>query len=223
MSAVDAGADRLAFIRAHTRLLPVPHAPEISLHVAQEATELWQKTEEELATIGLPPPFWAFAWAGGQALARYILDHPEVVLGQRVLDFASGSGLVAIAAAKAGAAEVIAADIDAFAAGAIGLNAEANGVSIEARLDDLLSLDQGWEVILAGDICYERELAAQVIDWLSALSARGATVLIGDPGRSYLPKDRLAEVASYQVPVTRALEDAEIKKSSVWRLAGEGR
>jgi predicted nicotinamide N-methyase len=223
VSAADATRDRLAFIRAHTRLLPVPHAPEIALHVAQEATELWQKTEEELATIGLPPPFWAFAWAGGQALARYVLDHPEIVRGRHVLDFASGSGLVAIAAAKAGAAEVIAADIDAFAAGAIGLNAEANGVSIEARLDDLLGLDQGWEVILAGDICYERELAAQVIDWLSALSARGATVLIGDPGRSYLPKDRLTEVATYQVPVTRALEDAEIKKSSVWRLKGEGR
>jgi predicted nicotinamide N-methyase len=223
VSAADATRDRLAFIRAHTRLLPVPHAPEIALHVAQEATELWQKTEEELATIGLPPPFWAFAWAGGQALARYVLDHPEIVRGRHVLDFASGSGLVAIAAAKAGAAEVIAADIDAFAAGAIGLNAEANGVSIEARLDDLLGLDQGWEVILAGDICYERELAAQVIDWLSALSARGATVLIGDPGRSYLPKDRLVELASYQVPVTRALEDAEIKKSSVWRLRAEGR
>jgi len=223
VSAVDATLDRLSFIRAHTRLLPVPHAPEISLHVAEEATELWQKTEEELATIGLPPPFWAFAWAGGQALARYILDHPEVVRGRRVLDFASGSGLVAIAAAKAGAAAVIAADIDAFAGAAIGLNAEANCVSIEARLDDLLGLDQGWDVILAGDICYERELAGRVIDWLSGLSQRGATVLIGDPGRSYLPQDRLSEVATYQVPVTRALEDAEIKKSSVWRLAGEGR
>lgn len=223
MSAVDAGADRLAFIRAHTRLLPVPHAPEISLHVAEEATELWQKTEEELATIGLPPPFWAFAWAGGQALARYVLDHPEVVQGRRVLDFASGSGLVAIAAMKAGAASVIAADIDAFAVVAIGLNAAANGVAIEARLDDLIGLDQGWDIILAGDICYERELAARVIDWLSGLSRRGATVLIGDPGRSYLPKDRLAEVATYQVPVTRALEDAEIKKSSVWVLKGEGR
>jgi predicted nicotinamide N-methyase len=223
VSAVDAGADRLAFIRAHTRLLPVPHAPEISLHVAEEATELWQKTEEELATIGLPPPFWAFAWAGGQALARYVLDHPEVVQGRRVLDFASGSGLVAIAAMKAGAASVIAADIDAFAVVAIGLNAAANGVAIEARLDDLIGLDQGWDIILAGDICYERELAARVIDWLSGLSRRGATVLIGDPGRSYLPKDRLAEVATYQVPVTRALEDAEIKKSSVWVLKGEGR
>jgi len=223
VSAVGATLDRLAFIRAHTRLLPVPHAPEISLHVAEEATELWQKTEEELATIGLPPPFWAFAWAGGQALARYILDHPEVVRGRRVLDFASGSGLVAIAAARAGAVQVIAADIDAFAGAAIGLNAGANGVSIEARLDDLLGLDQGWDVILAGDICYERELAGRVIDWLSSLSQRGATVLIGDPGRSYLPKDRLSEVATYQVPVTRALEDAEIKQSSVWVLVGERR
>lgn len=223
MNEVEAGSDRLGFIRAHTRLLPVPHAPEISLHVAEEATELWQKTEDELATIDLPPPFWAFAWAGGQALARYVLDHPETVRGRKVLDFASGSGLVAIAAAKAGAASVVAADIDAFAAAAIGLNAAANGVAVAVRLDDLIGRDEGWETVLAGDICYERELAARVIDWLSSLSQRGATVLIGDPGRSYLPRERLAKVATYQVPVTRALEDAEIKKSSVWRLAGEGR
>lgn len=223
MNEVEAGSDRLGFIRAHTRLLPVPHAPEISLHVAEEATELWQKTEDELATIDLPPPFWAFAWAGGQALARYVLDHPETVRGRKVLDFASGSGLVAIAAAKAGAASVVAADIDAFAAAAIGLNAAANGVAVAVRLDDLIGRDEGWETVLAGDVCYERELAARVIDWLSSLSQRGATVLIGDPGRSYLPRERLAEVATYQVPVTRALEDAEIKKSSVWRLAGEGR
>lgn len=219
MSETGAASDRVAFIRAHTRLLPVPHAPEISLHVAEEATELWQKTEEELSTIGLPPPFWAFAWAGGQALARYVLDHPQTVRGRKVLDFASGSGLVAIAAARAGAAQVIAADIDAFAAAAIGLNAAANGVAVAIRLDDLIGRDEGWETVLAGDICYERALAGQVIDWLAALAARGAQVLIGDPGRSYLPKDRLVELASYQVPVTRALEDAEIKKSSVWRLA----
>ena len=212
--------DRLGFIRAHTRLLPVPHAPEISLHVAEEATELWQKTEDELATIGLPPPFWAFAWAGGQALARYVLDHPETVRGRTVLDFASGSGLVAIAAARVGAASVVAADIDAFAAAAIGLNAAANGVSVVPRREDLIGRDEGWETVLAGDICYERALAGQVIDWLTALAWRGAQVLIGDPGRSYLPKDKLVEVATYQVPVTRALEDAEIKKSSVWRLAG---
>lgn len=209
---------RAAFIRAHTRLMPVPHAPEISLHVAQEATELWQKTEDELAVIGLPPPFWAFAWAGGQALARHLLDNRALVAGRRVLDFASGSGLVAIAAAKAGASRVEACDIDAFAAAAIDLNAEVNGVAVEARLADLVGLDEGWEVICAGDVCYERAMAEAVIAWLEGLSRRGATVLIGDPGRSYLPRGRLEEVATYQVPVTRALEDAEIKRSSVWRL-----
>lgn len=215
-----AALDREAFIRAHTRLLPVPYAPELALHVAEEATELWQKTEDELAVIGLPPPFWAFAWAGGQALARYLLDHPEIVAGRRMLDFASGSGLVAIAAAKVGAAPVEACDIDAFAAAAIGINAEANGVAVTARCEDLIGRDEGWDVVCAGDVCYEREMAERVIGWLSGLSARGATVLIGDPGRSYLPRERLEALATYEVPVTRALEDAEIKRSSVWRLAG---
>jgi len=212
--------DREAFIRAHTRLLPVPHAPEIALHVAEEATELWQKTEDELALIGLQPPFWAFAWAGGQALARYLLDNPEIVAGRRMLDFASGSGLVAIAAAKVGAAPVEACDIDGFAAAAIDINAAANGVDVMARCEDLIGRDEGWDVICAGDVCYERAMAERVIDWLSGLSARGATVLIGDPGRSYLPRGKLEAVATYEVPVTRALEDAEIKCSSVWRLAG---
>jgi predicted nicotinamide N-methyase len=210
--------DPAAFIRAQTRLLPVPHAPEIALHVAEEATELWQRTEEELGAMGLPPPFWAFAWAGGQALARYVLDHPETVRGRRVLDFASGSGLVAIAAARAGAASVQAADVDAFAAAAIALNAAANGVAVEPRLEDLVGRDEGWDAVLAGDICYERDLAARVIDWFSGLSARGATVLIGDPGRAYLPRERLTPLAEYTVPVTRALEDAEIKRSVVWAL-----
>ena len=216
----EAALDREAFIRAHTRLLPVPHAPELSLHVAEEATELWQKTEDELAVIGLPPPFWAFAWAGGQALARYLLDHAQIVAGRRVLDFASGSGLVAIAAAKMGAGPVEACDIDGFAAAAISINAAANGVAVLPRCEDLIGRDEGWEVICAGDVCYEREMAERVIDWLSGLSARGATVLIGDPGRSYLPRGKLEAVATYEVPVTRALEDAEIKRSSVWRIAG---
>ena len=211
-------ADPLAFIRAETRLLPVPHAPEILLHVADEATELWQKTEEELGEIGLPPPFWAFAWAGGQALARYILDHPETVRGKRVLDFASGSGLVAIAAMKAGAAEVTACDIDAFAVAAIALNAGANGVAVAPVQADLVGQDDGWDAVLAGDICYERDLAARVAEWLICLSRRGATVLIGDPGRSYLPRDRLENLALYQVPVTRTLEDSDIKKTGVWRF-----
>jgi predicted nicotinamide N-methyase len=210
--------DPIPFIRAETRLRPVPHAPEIALHVADEATELWQRTEEELGEIGLPPPFWAFAWAGGQALARYILDHPETVRGRRVLDFASGSGLVAIAAMKAGAAQVTACDIDPFAIAAIGINAEANGVTVTPLPADIVGQDDGWDTVLAGDICYEHDLAARVTDWLFGLSQRGATVLIGDPGRSYLPKDRLENLAVYQVPVTRTLEDSEVKKSSVWRF-----
>jgi predicted nicotinamide N-methyase len=211
-------ADPAAFIRAHTRLLPVPHAPEIRLHLANEATELWQKTEEELGEIGLPPPFWAFAWAGGQALARYLLDHPALVAGKRVLDFAAGSGLVAIAAAKAGAASVEARDIDAFAIAAIQLNATANVVTVDARCGDAVGADEGWDAIFAGDICYERDMTARAVAWLAGLHARGATVLIGDPGRSYLPRQTLEPVATYEVPVTRTLEDAEIKTTHVWRF-----
>ena len=211
-------SDRPAFIRSHTRLLPVPHAPEISLQIADEATELWQKTEDELGEIGLPPPFWAFAWAGGQGLARYILDRPELVRGQRVLDVASGSGLVAIAAAMAGAQEVTANEIDDFALDAIAINAVANGVAVSVRAGSLIGLDEGWDVVLAGDVSYERDMAAGMTDWLGGLARRGARVLIGDPGRSYLARDRLVEVASYQVPVTRSLEDAEIKRVGVWRF-----
>jgi predicted nicotinamide N-methyase len=212
--------DRAAFIRRQTRLLPVPHTPEISLHVADEATELWQKTEDELGEIGLPPPFWAFAWAGGQALARYVLDNPDIVRARRVLDFASGSGLVAIAAALAGASVVEASDIDAFAAEAIGINAAANGVAgrISISQRDLIGTNDGWDVVLAGDICYQRDVAERVTAWLAALALGGSTVLIGDPGRTYLPRDRLEEITSYQVPTTRTLEDQDVKKSSVWRF-----
>jgi predicted nicotinamide N-methyase len=215
---MNAAADPAAFIAAHTRLLPVPHAPEIRLHLADEATALWQKTEDELGAIGLPPPFWAFAWAGGQALARYCLDRPALVAGKRVLDFASGSGLVAVAAAKAGAASVAARDIDAFAVAAIGLNAAANSVAVDARCADAIDTDEGWDAIFAGDICYERDMAARTIAWLARLDARGATVLIGDPGRSYLPRERLEALATYEVPVTRTLEDSDIKTTHVWRF-----
>jgi len=212
--------DRQAFIRAQTRLLPVPHAPEISLHIADVATELWSKTEEELGEIGLPPPFWAFAWAGGQALARYLLDHPEAVRGRSVLDFAAGSGLVGIAAAKAGAAEVTAVDIDAFAIDAMAINAQANQAPLTTRMGDIVGSDEGWDVVLAGDVSYERDMAARVTDWLEGLARRGALVLIGDPGRSYLARERLESIAEYQVEVTRDLEDAEVKKTSVWRFRG---
>lgn len=213
--------DRRAFIRQHTALLPVPHAPVIRLHLAHEATELWQKTEEELATIGLPPPFWAFAWAGGQGLARYLLDHPDQVRGRRVLDFASGSGLVAIAAMMAGAAHAQASEIDGFALEAIGLNAEANGVAVEAAAGDVIGTDDGWEVVCAGDVCYQRDMAEAVFAWLQTLARRGVTVLLGDPGRSYLPKAGLEPLARYQVPVTRALEDSEIKAVTVFRVSGD--
>jgi predicted nicotinamide N-methyase len=211
-----ADPDKASFIRANTRLLAVPHAPEIRLYLADEATALWEKTEEELGEIGLPPPFWAFAWAGGQALARYILDHPEIVKGKRVLDFASGSGLVAIAAALAGAALVEATEIDEFALAAIALNAEANCVAIMPQAGDIVGEDQGWDVVFAGDVSYERDMAERVTGWLAALAARGAHVLIGDPGRTYLARGRLEALAEYSIPVTRALEDMEIKRTQVW-------
>ena len=210
--------DRTAFIRAHTRVLHPPLAPSIALHLANEATELWQRTEDELGEIDLPPPFWAFAWAGGQALARYILDHPDRVAGKRVLDFASGSGLVAIAAAQAGASQVEACDIDEFAIAAIGLNAALNDAAISGRLGDLVGADEGWDVVLAGDVCYQRDMAEAVTQWLAALARRGALVLIGDPRRSYLAQDRLRSVGEYSVPVTRALEDAEIKSAAVFEF-----
>ena len=212
--------DKAAFIRAHTRLLPVPHAPEIRLYVADEATALWQKTEDELGEIGLPPPFWAFAWAGGQALARYVLDHPEIVRGKKVLDFASGSGLVGIAAAMAGACNVEANDIDDFALAAMALNAAENGVAVTPCGGDIVGTLGEWDVVLAGDISYERDTAARVTDWLEGLAHSGVTVLVGDPGRSYLARDRLVELATYQVAVTRSLEDAAVKRSSVFGFRG---
>lgn len=212
--------DKDAFIRANTRLRAVPLTPEISLLLADEAVPLWHKTEEEIGEAGLPPPFWAFAWAGGQALARHVLDNADLVHGKSVLDLASGSGLVGIAAMKAGAASVTVADIDAFACAAATLNAAENGVSLATCQDDLLTaqLTARWDVILAGDIFYERDTAQRAFDFLSGHAARGAAVLIGDPGRSYLPRDKLLRIAEYSVPVTRDLEDAEIKKTSVWSL-----
>ena len=208
--------DRAAFIRANTRLLAPPFAPEMRLHLADEAVELWTKTESELQASGLPPPFWAFAWAGGQALARWIGDHPERIAGRRVLDFASGSGIVAIAAALAGAAKVEASEIDPFAQAAIALNAGENRVVIEVLPEDVIGVDRGWDVVLAGDVAYERDMAAAVFAWLEGLAQRGALVLVGDPRRSYLALDRLECVAEYSVPTTRALEDAEIKRAGVF-------
>ena len=205
------------FILDNTALMAPPHVPEVLLHLADEAHDLWQRTEDELAAIGLPPPFWAFAWAGGQGLARYLLDHPEVVRGKSVLDFASGSGLVAIAALKAGAANVVAADIDPFCETAIALNLEANGVAAEFRGDDCVGADDGWDIVLAGDVFYDKAFADRLMPWFAALRARGADILVGDPGRAYLPKTGLQSLAVYEVPVTRVLEDAEVKRTTVWR------
>ena len=195
-----------------------PHVPEIRLHLASEAVPLWQRTEEELGEMGLPPPLWAFAWAGGQALARYLLDNPDAVRGKPCLDFATGSGIVGIAAMMAGATSVVASDIDAFAIEAGTLNAGLNGVVLDLEQCDLIGKDVPQQIILAGDICYDRELAVRLTTWLETLAASGKTVLIGDPGRAYLPKHRLRALATYEVPVTRDLEDAEVKRSSVWLL-----
>ncbi len=210
--------DREAFVRDNTRLLAPPLAPNMRLHLADEAVTLWQKTEEELDEIGLPPPFWAFAWAGGQALARYVGDNPELVAGKRVLDFASGSGLVAIAAAMAGAARVEASEIDEFAQVAIALNARQNDVDVCVLAEDVVGADRRWDVILAGDVFYQKDMAEAVTRWLEGLARRGALVLVGDPRRSYLALDRLECLIEYGVPVTRALEDSEIKRAGVFKF-----
>ena len=210
---------RRAFVVGNTRLQAPPHTPELKLHLADEITPIWKLTEEELGELGLPPPFWAFAWAGGQALARYLLDQPDEVVVKRVLDFATGSGIVAIAAAKAGAREVVANDVDGFCEAAVAANAEANGVAVRFEGADLLGgAPPPVDVVLAADICYERPLAERVMAWLSAARAAGARVLIGDPGRTYFPKSGLVRLAEYSVPTTRELEDMEVKRTSVWAL-----
>lgn len=207
------------FLRQHTKLAPVPLVPELTLHQADAAIPLWEGTEKELASGALPPPFWAFPWVGGQALARYVFDRPESVAGKRVLDLASGSGIVAIAAMKAGAASAIAADVDPFAQAAIRANATANAVQVTVRGDDLLGAElQDVDVVLVGDFFYDRELADRATPWLAGLGAAGVCVLVGDPGRAYLPKEQLAFVAAYDVPTTRELEDGEIKRSTVYRF-----
>lgn len=214
---------RTNFILANTSVLSPPHVPEIRLHLADEAHELWQKTEAELEAIGLPPPFWAFAWAGGQGLARHVLDRPEAVRGARVLDLASGCGLVAIAALRAGAAHVTANDVDPFCAAAIALNSELNGVAPAFDGRDLVGAPQlaaDHDVILAGDVFYDRELSGRLLPFLAALRAGGKAVLIGDPGRAYLPRHGLRLLSEHRVPVSRALEDSEVKRTLVWELTG---
>jgi predicted nicotinamide N-methyase len=216
------GASASQIIRAATRPGSVPLVPEIQLQLASEPMSAWQHTEQATGRTGLDPPFWAFAWAGGQALARYLLDHPETVTGRQVVDVASGSGLVAIAAALAGAAAVTAYDIDPLAAAAISLNAAANGVAIRAVCADVLSQDDrpapGTDLVLVADAFYERDLAGQVLDFAERARARGAAVLAGDFGRAYLPRARLVALASYDVPGLAALEDRDVKRTTVWTL-----
>ena len=213
--------DPARFVRRNTAIAVPPLVPEIRLHLATEITPIWQATEETLARAGVPPPFWAFAWAGGQALARFLLDHPGAIAGRAVLDFGAGSGLVAIAAAKAGAARVLAAEIDHFGGAAIAANAELNNVSIGVTSVDLLdTIDPSWEVVTAGDVCYERAMADRVTPWLTALAAHGSLVLLGDPGRAYLPRTGMIERARYIVPTSRELEDRTERETTVWRLFG---
>jgi predicted nicotinamide N-methyase len=211
-------------MRTGTQLRPVPLVPEIRLHQADDPISLWQHLELASGQAGQDPPFWAFAWAGGQALARYLLDHPEAVQGRYVIDIASGSGLVAIAAAKAGAAAVTAYDIDPLAAAAIGVNAGANGVTVLAVCADVLGdacpPAPGADLVLAADAFYERDLAGQVMRFLELSHARGAVVLAGDFGRAYLPRARLTPVASYDVPGLSVLEGSEIKHTTIWTLPG---
>jgi predicted nicotinamide N-methyase len=210
--------DPARFVAENTALLSPPLVPEIRLHLATEVVPLWRKTEEELEAEGVPPPYWAFAWAGGQALARYVLDHPAQVAGKRVLDFGSGSGLVAIAAAKAGAADVLAADIDAFAGAAIALNAVANDVAVRVTHDDVIGATYAWDTILVGDMCYEGPLTERLLAWLTDCARTGANILLGDPGRSYFPKSGVEKLCTYNVQTTRDLEDREIRETSVYRL-----
>lgn len=208
-----------AFIRANTVPTRTPLLPEITLHLATEVTPLWQATEETLSRTDLPPPYWAFAWVGGQAVARHILDHPDSVAGRQVFDFASGSGIVALAAARAGAATVTAAEIDPIAVAAIRLNAAANGCILAVDGGDRIGdpLD-GFDIISAGDVCYEKPMSDRVMPWLRALAGAGKTVLLGDPGRAYRPQDGLVEVARHHVPTSVEIEDRPVREAVVWRV-----
>lgn len=211
--------DPTLFVRRNTAIVTPPLLPEIRLHLATEVTPIWRASEESLARGAVPPPFWAFAWAGGQALARYLLDRPETVAGRFVLDFGSGSGLVAIAAARAGARSVLAAEIDNFAAAAFAANAKLNDVSMAVTTVDIIGIvDPRWQVVTAGDVCYERDLADRGIPWLQALAGGGCLVLLGDPGRAYLPKEGLRKLASYTVPTSRELEDSDTRETVVWQV-----
>ena len=204
------------FVRAHTRPAPVPFVPELLLHQADEPIELWELTEQ--AGGEQPPPFWAFAWAGGQALARHLLDDPALVAGRSVLDLACGSGLVALAAARAGARPVTANDVDPYALAATTVNAAANGVAVGTVEGDLLDTDDRYGVVLAGDVFYSRAMAARVLPYLRRAAGRGSLVLVGDPGRAYLPVEGMIRRAAYDVPVLEALESVPVRRTTIWQV-----
>jgi predicted nicotinamide N-methyase len=210
-------ADRERFIRANTKLQRPPLVPEVELFLADEVMGLWGETEA-LAAAEQSPPYWAFAWPGGQALARYVLDNPAEVRGRTVLDFGSGSGLVAIAAARAGASCVVAAETDPLALAAIDLNSQANGVFVEPIGIDIIGTNARWNTVLAGDMCYERPVAERLVPWLRLLVSGGVRVLLGDPGRNYFPAQGIRKLASFAVPTTLDLEDREIRDTSVYEL-----
>jgi predicted nicotinamide N-methyase len=229
--ATSLGTSANAFIRANTALAHPPLVPELTLHLASDAMALWEMTETKLARAGVPPPFWAFAWAGGQALARFVIDTPAAVGGRRVLDVAAGGGIAGLAALWASAAHVTANEIDSFAAAAIALNAEANNLSfgLEITTRDMLdepalANDGGplWDVVLAGDVCYEQPMAGRMLAWLRRHADAGALVLIGDPGRAYAPADAIQEVGRYAVPTPLALEDKVVRDTAVLRVISTG-
>ena len=219
--------DPETFVLAATAPGSAPLVPEITLQLATELTPLWQATELFLETANVSPPFWAFAWPGAQALARHVLDAPELVRGRRVLDFAAGCGLAAIAAARAGAASVDASEIDPLAVAAIAINARRNGAAVRAIGADLVcgaGTDRGpaaavWDVVLCGDVCYEAPMTSRILPWLQELAAAGATVLIADPGRDYLPRAALLPLGiAFDVPTTRELEDRDFRRCVLYRL-----
>ena len=206
------------FLRAHTAVARAPLVPEIALHLATDITPIWEATEAWLEREGVAPPFWAFAWPGSVAVARLILDRPALVAGRRVLDFAAGCGLAAIAAARAGAASVEAAEIDPIAVAAIRSNAALNGVEVSALAEDVVGQPCRWDRVIAGDVCYEAPMARRILPWLRGLAAADAEVWLADPGRAYVPSGGLEPVARVSVPVTRELEDRDVREVTVSRL-----
>ena len=213
--------DAAAVVETETAAGAAPLVPEIRLRLADGLTTTWEATEAS-AGAAQPPPFWAFAWAGGQALARLVLDYPQLVRGRSVLDFASGCGISAVAALKAGAASVAASEIDPFAVAAtraaFALNGYADDPRATAAFTDFVGQDEGWAVVLAGDVCYERGASDRITDWLRGLAKRGAIVLLADPGRKYAPTDGLEELAVYTTPARREIESAETQTTRVWRI-----